>query len=92
MNYAIAAFLYWYIERNILEMRGKLYTIKRGVICTIIAYTSIIAGLLYGAFLFPSLKIAAMLLLFITIAGIVIVTILNIHSNRIGSESVVLQK
>lgn len=92
MNYAIAAFLYWYIERNIIEMRGKLYTAKRGVIFTIIAYISLIAGLFYGAFLFPSIKIVALLLLFITTASLVIVTILNVHPNGIASKSAVLQK
>jgi len=76
MNYAIAAFLYWYLERKILAMRGRLYTIKRGVVFSIIAYMLIITGLLYGSFLSPSFNTISILCLYILTAGLVINSIL----------------
>jgi len=72
MNYGIGAFLYWYIERNILKMRVKIYTLKRGVIFTVLAYFSIILGLVFGISLYSSDNLIITLLIFITTAYFVI--------------------
>jgi len=77
MNYAIAAFLYWYIERRVLSMREQLYTIKKGIIFTIVAYFSVAIGLIYGVVLTPSLEVAIFLTLFLIVTYLVITTIFN---------------
>jgi len=80
MNYAIAAFLYWYIERNVLAMRQQLYSVRRGVVITILAYTSIVAGLTYGLFLDPSINIAIVLALFAAAGSVVYCAVINCHT------------
>lgn len=74
-NYAIAAILYWYIDRNIINMREQLYTAKKGVIFTIIAYISINIGLIFGYILNPSIYIAITLCIFLITASIIITVI-----------------
>lgn len=72
MNYGIAAFLYWYIERKVLSMRVKMYTFKRAVVFTIIAYLLILLGLVLGVALYPSLSHIMLLMLFISTAYTII--------------------
>lgn len=64
MNYAIAAFLFWFIERKVLEVRSMLYTRKRGFIFTVLAYSLILIGLCFGLYWIPSFFIFNILLLF----------------------------
>ena len=70
-NYGLAAFLFWYIERRVLGIRDKIYTIKRGQMFSIIAYILIISGLAFGLILYPSIYIAALLTLFLITAYII---------------------
>jgi len=65
MNYGIAAFLYWCIERRILKIRENLYTVKKGIIFTVMAYFLINIGLIFGVVLNPSFNIAMVLALFL---------------------------
>jgi len=72
MNYGIAAFLYWYVEKRVLDMREQLYTIKRGIVFTNIAYFSVAIGLIFGFILSPSLNVAIFLAMFLTTTYLVI--------------------
>ncbi len=66
-----AAFLFWYIERRVLGIRDKIYTIKRGQMFSITAYILIISGLAFGLILYPSIYIASLLTLFLITAYII---------------------
>jgi len=77
MNYGIAAFLYWYIERKILAMREQLYTQKKGFVITLIAYFSVATGLTLGVFLNPSLNIAIFMAIFLITTYLVITAVFN---------------
>lgn len=48
LNIIIAVALYWFIDKRLLAMRGELFTIKRGLITTTIAYSMVIVGCLVG--------------------------------------------
>jgi len=72
MNYGIGAFLYWYIDRNIIKIRDKVYSIKRGVIFTVIAYFLILLGFVFGIGLYPSVKLVITLLIYISTAYFII--------------------
>jgi len=66
MNYGIAAVLYWYVERRVLAMREKIYTIKKGIVFTKMAYFSINIGLIFGIILNPSFHAAIIVTIFIS--------------------------
>lgn len=51
LSLIIAGIFYWFIDRQILAIRAKLYTAARGRILTIIAYASVIIGICVGLFL-----------------------------------------
>jgi len=72
MNYGVAAFLYWFIERKVLSMRAKIYTIKRGLVFTVLAYFLILLGLIFGVVLYPSLNHAIIFIIFIITAYFII--------------------
>lgn len=48
LSLAIAAVLYWCIDKRVIAARPKLYTEARGKILTIIAYASVIIGIGVG--------------------------------------------
>jgi peptidoglycan/LPS O-acetylase OafA/YrhL len=48
LNIAIAIGLYWFIDKRLQEIRGELFTKKRGLITTTIAYSMVIIGCLVG--------------------------------------------
>ena len=48
LNIMIAVGLYWFIDKRLLAMRGELFTKKRGLITTTIAYSMVIVGCLVG--------------------------------------------
>jgi peptidoglycan/LPS O-acetylase OafA/YrhL len=77
MNYGIAAFLYWFIERKVLAMREKLYSVRKGVVFTCLAYLSIIAGFTFGFILSPSAITGIVWLLFMVTASIVMTIVLK---------------
>lgn len=77
INYGLAAFLYWFIERKALSLREKLYSISVGYIFSCLAYSTIILGLTFGLVLNPSYPIAAAWLLFVTTGATVIISILK---------------
>lgn len=80
MAYGIAALLYWYVERKVLAMRDSLYTAKRGIIFTLIAYFSINIGLVFGVALNPSMDAAIILSIFVVTTGLIMTAVLK--SNR----------
>ena len=84
MNYGIAAFLYWFIERKVLSMREKLYSAGRGVIFTCLAYISIVTGFTFGFVLVPSVKTGMVWFVFLATASIVIAVVLKNHSKNNG--------
>jgi peptidoglycan/LPS O-acetylase OafA/YrhL len=51
LSLVIAGVIYWFIDKRVLLMRPKLYTEKRGELITIIAYASVIIGIVAGLFL-----------------------------------------
>jgi len=75
MNYGIAAFLYWYVERKILAMRDRLYTTKRGFVLTCIAYFSVVVGLTIGTILSPSLSVVMFLAMFLMTTYLIMIAI-----------------
>jgi len=77
MNYGIAAFLYWFIERKVLAMRDQFYTINKGIIFMVIAYFSVAIGLIYGIALNPTLKVSIFLALFLIVTYLVIASVLR---------------
>jgi hypothetical protein len=48
INFCIAGFLYWYIERRALLLRGAMYTPDRGMRIAICAYGMVLTGLIFG--------------------------------------------
>ncbi len=48
LNIAIAFALYWVVDRNVLNARERLYTPFKGKLLTVLAYGTILIGLLYG--------------------------------------------
>jgi len=77
MNYGIAAFLYWYIDRRIHAVRDQLYTTKRGFVITLIAYFSVVTGLTFGLILNPSLNVAIYMAIFLITSYLVINAVSN---------------
>jgi peptidoglycan/LPS O-acetylase OafA/YrhL len=70
MNYGIAAFLYWFIERRALKLRAKFYSPKAGIVFTCIAFATIVIGLAIGFALNSSYAIATALTIFTLTATI----------------------
>ena len=81
MGYAIAAFLYWFIERKVLALRERLYTAKRGIGISIVAYLSIIFGLLLGLSLYPSIPLIIALAIFVAVFGLVLGQLFKVKKN-----------
>ncbi|MBN1472906.1 MAG: acyltransferase [Syntrophaceae bacterium] len=77
MNYGIASFLYWFIERKILEMRGYLYTVRRGIGLTVLAYTLILTGLSFGIFLTMATNIIIISVIFAATAFFIMTYIIK---------------
>jgi len=75
MNYGIAALLYWSIESRVLAMREQLYTVKKGIIFTIIAYFSVAIGLFFGLVITPSLNVAILLTMFLITTCLVVMAV-----------------
>ena len=48
LNISIAVALYWFIDKRLLAMRSELFTKKRGLVTTTIAYSMVIIGCLVG--------------------------------------------
>lgn len=48
LNLGIAAGLYWWIDRRIVEVRGSLFSKKRGIIAVSIAYSLTVIGMVVG--------------------------------------------
>ncbi len=48
LNLGIAAGLYWWVDRRIVEVRGSLFSKKRGLIAISIAYTLAVIGVVVG--------------------------------------------
>ena len=82
MNYGIAAFLYWFIERKVLAMRGKLYSAGKGVVFTCLAYLSIVTGFTFGLILHPSITTGIVWLVFFATASIIITVVLKTYSRN----------
>lgn len=75
-NYGLAAFLFWQIESRVLGMRNELYTVKRGLLFSAIAYFLIVSGFVLGLILFPSINVALVLTLFLITTYIVLAKML----------------
>jgi len=75
MNYGIAAFLYWFIERRVLAMRDQFYTINKGIIFMIVAYFSVAIGLIYGVVLNPTIEVGMFLALFLIVTYLVFASV-----------------
>ena len=82
MNYGIAAFLYWFIERKVLAMREKLYSARKGVVFTCLAYLSIVTGFTFGLILQPSITTGIVWLAFFATASIIITVVLKNYSRN----------
>jgi peptidoglycan/LPS O-acetylase OafA/YrhL len=48
LNLSIAAGLYWWIDRRIVEVRGSLFSKKRGIMAISIAYSLAVIGVVVG--------------------------------------------
>jgi peptidoglycan/LPS O-acetylase OafA/YrhL len=48
LNIVFASCLYWFVERKVLQIRLKLFTNKRGVILTTVAYGMVALGVTVG--------------------------------------------
>jgi len=75
MNYGIAAFLYWFIEKRALKLRDPLYSHTTGIAFTCIAYATVVLGLTIGLALNAS-YVSAIALTIFTLAA----TIILLHS------------
>lgn len=51
VNIVFAILLYWYFDRQLLAQRSVWYSERRAVGITVIAYATVILGLLYGTFM-----------------------------------------
>jgi peptidoglycan/LPS O-acetylase OafA/YrhL len=77
MNYGIASFLYWFIERKILEMRKQLYTMRRGITITILAYSLILTGLVFGLSLAPAINITILTAMYISTSCLIMTFVIR---------------
>jgi peptidoglycan/LPS O-acetylase OafA/YrhL len=82
MNYGVASFLYLFIDKKILEMRGELYTMKRGIAFTILAYSLVLAGLVFGLSLTPAINIAVITATYISTSFLIVTFIMKKYSSR----------
>lgn len=48
LDFMIAAGLYWWIERRVLALRGRLFSPRLGLAITLAAYAMVLAGIAYG--------------------------------------------
>ena len=76
MNYGVAAFLYWFIERRVLMMKDTLYTRRKGIFFTLMAYFSINSGLIFGLVLNPSFNLSIVLAVFVITTCLIITSVL----------------
>jgi peptidoglycan/LPS O-acetylase OafA/YrhL len=71
INFIIAGALYYYIERKILEHRDSFFSSKRAIIFTILPYSLIILGLIFGITLVPTVS-AIFFLILVVLSAIVV--------------------
>jgi peptidoglycan/LPS O-acetylase OafA/YrhL len=90
LNLFIAGVLYYYIERKILDCRENLFSNKRALIFTLLPYSLIILGLIFGLILtttFNAVFFLALVILSAIIVGLTVLKTNNTLSRHLASPS-----
>lgn len=56
LNVAIAAALYWWIDRRLVAKRAELFAERRGLVVTSVAYAMVLAGIAFGTLIAPGAR------------------------------------